>query len=239
MGVNNQVMQFAGAIDNGIQKQSPSFQGSGGQVVTPPPGAPAQSAKDRIDSGVKFGQDWVNGKVPDGVLGRFTDSYRPQVDNLIGVQTDNLAGYGSERMQGAARDQAAALAGAGRAFAGKVGGNAAMTAMAPALQNANMQYASGLTADNFDAKQRALAAASEYLPRAASEELKMDQGNRALQQKENTLRATLPFDIAQLLEGTRGGILGNNDADWMQQLMKNIGGKTRELTGQVDRAQGR
>jgi hypothetical protein len=236
LGRENQVAPAAAAIDKGIQKQGQPA--SPVQEFVPPPAPPVESAKDRVDAGIAMGQKWVNEQVPDGVLGRYTDSYRPQVDNLIGVQKDNLSGYDSQRMQGAARDQAAALAGAGRAFAGKVGGAGAV-AMAPALQNANMQYASGLQADNFDAKQRALAAASEYLPRAAAEELKMDQGNQKIGQKEKTLQATLPLDIAQLIEGTRNGILGNNDADWLLELTKNIQNRTGMLTKKVDQAQGR
>jgi hypothetical protein len=206
--------------------------------ATPAP-APVNETRQRVDEGIQVGRDWVNKQVPDGVLGRHTDSYRPNVDNLINTQQDNLKGYDSALMAEAARDQGAALAGAGRAFGGKVGGPAGATAMAPGLQNAAMQYQSGLTSDNADAKSRAAQALSEYLPRAAGEELKIDQDNRALGEKEHTIRAKLPFDIGQLLEGTRSGILGDKHADWLSELTKRYGGAIGNINAGVDKAQGR
>jgi hypothetical protein len=236
LGATNQAAPLVGAVNQSIQ---PTFQGPDTSVTATPTPVPKVSAKDRVDAGVQFGQEWVNGKVPDGVLGRRTDSYRDGVDSLIKTQNDNLAGYDSPLMQEAARSQAQALAGGAKAFGGKIGGGAAGAAMAPFAQNAAMQYQSGLTADNFDAKTRALQAAADYLPKAASEELSIDQDNQGLTQKEHTLRATLPFDIAQLLEGTRNGILGNQDADWLLDLVKGVRGRTNTLTGEIDKAQGR
>jgi hypothetical protein len=186
----------------------------------------------RIDTGLAMGKDWVNKQVPDQALGRHTDSFGGNVSNLIGTQTANLGGYDSDRMKEVARANATALTGAGKAFTGKVGGHAA-AAMAPGLLNATQQYQTGVRADNADARARASQALGEYVPRAASEELKMSQANRELGQKEQTLRATLPFDIAQLLESTRSGILGQQDADWFAELARRNALETSKLNREL------
>ncbi len=147
-------------------------------------------------------QKYVDDRVQPGSFGRLTDTYKPQVDNLLATQQASTAGYNAPQMAAAAQANQQALGGGAAAFGSKLGSGGAQL-MAPAASNAAMMYNTGITADNAGAKARATTAYSNNLQHSGAQELAMAQANQQAQQGEQGLRASLPFDILNGINTTR------------------------------------
>lgn len=173
----------------------------------------------QFETDIAKARDWVNKRVSDGSLGRLKNTYKPDFDSLETHQQDLSKGYDSTAMQPSLRNNQAALQGGTAAFAGKLAGGAG--AMAPQLLQAQQLYSTGLTADNYGAKQRGLAGYGSMLQNNQARDLQGQQYNLDALGREHALRATLPFDLVNGIQGLRTAARGGRNA---YQITHNISG---------------
>jgi hypothetical protein len=172
-----------------------------------------------FETDIAKARGWVEQRVKDGSLGRLKNTYKPDLDSLTDHQNELSKGYDSTTMQPSLQQNQAALQGGTAAFAGKMAGGSG--AMAPQLLQSQQLYNTGLTADNYGAKQRGLAGYGSMLQNNQARDLQGQQYNLDQLGREHALRAALPFDLTNSIQALRTAKRGGQNA---YGLVNNLSG---------------